>query len=100
MRDYAASIDPSMPVDRGIVRAVRVLRDAGFVTIESCEGGEGHSYPEPTIKFQATRAGGWHALGTLMDYGFPIHRIGRMWTMTEGMPTGPEWHVTFWKRLD
>jgi hypothetical protein len=89
-----------MPVDVGIVRAVRVLRESGLRTIESCQGGSGHSYPEPTIEFEATRAGGWHALSVLMDFGFPIKRIGQMWSMTEGVPTGPVWHVTFWKQLD
>jgi hypothetical protein len=60
------------PIDMGIVRAVKVLRDAGIHTIESCEGGEGHSYPEPTVKFSGGPAQGWHALGILMDYGLPV----------------------------
>ncbi len=28
---------------------VEVLRAAGVETFESCEGGAGHSYPEPTV---------------------------------------------------
>jgi hypothetical protein len=100
LREYAASVCPSLPLDLGIVRAVRVLRESGFHTIESCQGGDGHCYPEPTIEFEASRGGGWHALGLLMDFGFPIKRIGQLWTMTEGMPAGPVWHVTFWRRLD
>jgi hypothetical protein len=39
------------PLDPGIAPAVLVLRDAGVETFESCEGGEGHSYPEPTVRF-------------------------------------------------
>ena len=57
---------PSKPVpgrlDRGIERAVRILQAAGVETVESCEGGPGHSYPEPTIKFTGSiMAAGWHA---------------------------------------
>ncbi len=46
---FASEIDRLYPVDLGIVRAVKVLKDAGFATIESWEGREGHAYPEPTI---------------------------------------------------
>jgi hypothetical protein len=88
------------PIDMGIVRAVKVLRDAGIHTIESCEGGSGHSYPEPTVKFSGGPARGWQALGILMDYGLPVHRIGQVWTMTYGRPTGPDWIVTFREKLE
>lgn len=36
-------------LDPGIAGAVRVLMVAGIHTFESCEGGAGHAYPEPTI---------------------------------------------------
>ena len=48
---------PHLPVDAGIVRAVRILRSAGIPTYESCEGGEGHAFAEPTIKFGGVKAG-------------------------------------------
>lgn len=45
-------------IDKGIVKAVRILRDNGVDTFESCEGkgdgryfGEEHCFPEPTIRF-------------------------------------------------
>ena len=37
------------PLDKGIEKPMRVLHDASVETYESCEGGPGHSYPEPTI---------------------------------------------------
>jgi hypothetical protein len=48
----------------GIVRAVRILRTAGIPTFESCEGGDGHAFAEPTIKFGGgLESGGWRPLG-------------------------------------
>ena len=98
LREYAHQW--SYPIDLGIVRAVKILRDADIHTIESCEGGEGHSYPQPTVKFSGTPAEGWHALSRLMTFDLPVDWIGQVWTMTYGRPTGPAWLVTFWKKLD
>ena len=99
LEGFAREIDRLVPIDLGIVRAVKILRDAGVVTIESCEGGDGHAYSEPTIQFSASRAGGWSALSELMTYGLPVRRIGQMWSMTDGHPTGPTWVVTFWRKV-
>ena len=38
-------------LDDGIRKAVSVLREYGFETFESCEGGNGHCYAEPTVRF-------------------------------------------------
>jgi hypothetical protein len=99
LQRFAREIDRDSPVDLGIVRAVKILRDAGFTTMESCQGGEGHSYPEPTIVFCGGPATGWKAIGELMTYGLPIRRFGEMWSMTYGHPTGPNWYVTFWRKV-
>jgi hypothetical protein len=87
------------PIDMGIVRAVKVLRDAGIHTTESCEGGEGHAYPEPTVKFCGGPSEGWKALSELMTFGLPVEWIGQCWTMTYGVPDGPRWYVTFKRKL-
>jgi hypothetical protein len=42
------NFDP--PLDPGIEAYVRALVDEGVETSESCEGGPGHAYPEPTIE--------------------------------------------------
>jgi hypothetical protein len=39
------------PVDAGIEAIVRVLWSNGVETFESCEGGPGHSFLEPTVRF-------------------------------------------------
>lgn len=49
-------------LDPGILPLVIVLRDAGMETYESCQGGEGHAYPEPTIRFHGDRSEGHKAL--------------------------------------
>ena len=38
-------------IDAGILPAVEILNKHGFETFESCQGGEGHSFPEPTVRF-------------------------------------------------
>lgn len=88
------------PLDIGIARAVRVLRDAGLTTVESCQGGEGHSYPEPTVKFEGTPACGWRAVTALMDHGLPVSELRLAWTFEFDQPHGPTWMVTFSRQLD
>lgn len=38
-------------VDPGIHPAVEILNSHGFETYESCQGGEGHSSPDPFVSF-------------------------------------------------
>lgn len=49
-------------LDPAIRDAVRILADAGIETFESCQGGEGHAYPEPTVRFHGERGEGFKAL--------------------------------------
>jgi len=82
-------------LDEGIARAVLLLQQHDIETYESCEGGPGHSYPEPTIRFHGTREAGWRALAVCLAYGLPILSLRRAWDILEGEPTGPHWEVTF-----
>jgi len=34
--------------------AVKIMLEHGFYTFESCQGGEGHAFTEPTIRFEGT----------------------------------------------
>jgi hypothetical protein len=87
-------------IDRGIRREVEVLDLAGVETFESCQGGDGHSYPEPTVRFHGTAAAGWHALAVLVAHGMPVRRLSRTWSFCNGAagegPEGPSWEVTFY----
>jgi hypothetical protein len=59
-------------LDKGIAFYVRILRDSGIETFESCEGGKGHSYPEPTIRFFGGQGQGFKALCVAQEHALPI----------------------------
>jgi hypothetical protein len=45
-------------LDDGIKLYVATLRSAGIETFESCEGGPGHCYAEPTVRSEEIAAKG------------------------------------------
>ena len=83
-------------IDPGILRAVTVLREANVETFESCEGGDGHPFLEPTIRFHGSRAEGFRALGVALQHGLEVKELRRVWDMEDGEPTGPDWSLVFW----
>jgi hypothetical protein len=88
------------PIDLGIVRAVKVLDDAGVETFESCEGSEGHSMPEPTVRFHGESGEAWRALHLCLNYDLPVKAVRRCWDLTPaGEPHGPYWEVVFRHQL-
>ena len=94
---------PSRPVglelDRGIAKTVERLRAAGVETYESCEGGPGHAYPEPTIAFRGGAYAGWAALGHCLSWGLPVSTLRREWDVLDrNEPTGPYWKIVFSRR--
>lgn len=82
-------------LDPGIAHAVRVLCEGGIETFESCQGGAGHCYPEPTVRFFGERAEGFRALAVAADHGLPVLALRRTWPIVDGEPTGPWWEMTF-----
>lgn len=92
---YCRELDADCPIDRWISFAVKVLRDGGIETYESCQGGAGHSFPEPTVRFHGTDADGFRALAVVMTFGLPVLSLRRFWVMTYCEPTGPHWELTF-----
>jgi hypothetical protein len=100
----AVDRSPAPPVpfkyDKGIKRAVEILQAAGVETFESCEGGPGHAYPEPTIAFHGHPAAGWNALEACLNHGLPVRYLRRTWVISDGIePTGPRWEITFRERI-
>jgi hypothetical protein len=83
------------PLDPGIKRYVEVLNAHGVETFESCEGGSGHAYKEPTVRFRGERAAGFSALAIAMTHRFPASDLRRVWPIVDGEPTGPYWELTF-----
>lgn len=85
------------PLDDGIAPYVTILRAAGVETCESCEGGEGHTYPEPTVRFDGEQYEGFRALGIAMRHGLPVAELRRVWDVIDGEPTGPLWEMVFYE---
>ncbi len=87
------------PLDEGIKAAVELLCKHGIETYESCEGGEGHSYPEPTVCFQGDRSEGFKALAIILQHGLPVAALRRAWSIEDGEPVGPHWDLVFWRKI-
>ena len=84
-----------LPLDRFISYAVKVLRDGHVETFESCEGGEGHAFSEPTIRFFGNSAEGLRAVAVALQHGLPVGELRRVWAVITGELTGPQWEMTF-----
>ena len=85
----------SPPLDRGIEREVEILVEGGIETYESCEGGTGHNYPEPTVRFHGERSEGFKALAIALQNDLKPSSLRRIWEIVDGEPAGPEWEMTF-----
>lgn len=83
------------PLDPGVRGAVEVLVAGGVETFESCEGGAGHAYPVPIVRFHGDRSEGPRALGVAMAAGLPVAELRRVWDINDEEPCGPYWEMTF-----
>jgi hypothetical protein len=83
------------PLDEGIREIVLTLLANGVETFESCEGGNGHSFPEPTVRFEGQSSEGLRALSVALENGLPVYRLRRVWGMIDGVIHGPWWEMTF-----
>ena len=75
--------DYDMPLDAGIREAVVALQRAGVETFESCEGGRGHCYPEPTVRFFGEVPEGFRALSVALVADLPVYALRRVWKISE-----------------
>lgn len=89
----ADSIESAL--DYGIRDAVLIMRKNGIETFESCQGGNGHAYFEPTIRFHGQRDEGWRALAVAQMVNLKVAELRRIWPVIDGEPTGPWWEMTF-----
>lgn len=87
--------DADSPLDPGIAPFVAALSDDGVETFESCDGGDGHAYAEPTVRFHGDRAEGFRALAVAQRKGLPVASLRRVWPILDNEPTGPWWEMTF-----
>lgn len=84
-----------MAIDSGIRRYVLILRAQGVETFESCQGGEGHAFPEPTVRFHGNRVEGYRAFTAAMNYGLPVAALRQAYDVIGGQLVGPHWEMTF-----
>ncbi len=87
-------------IDPGIRKAVERLQACEIETFESCEGGPGHAFPEPTVRFYGTPEAGWRAVSVCLAFGLPILALRRVWYVVDSNePSGPQWEIIFRERL-
>ena len=82
-------------LDDGIKDAVMILRANGIETIESCQGGTGHAFPEPTVRFAGGKEEGYRALSVALKNNLRVLELRRVWPVLDHEPTGPYWDITF-----
>jgi hypothetical protein len=82
------------PLDEGIRDTVLTLVANGVETFESCEGGDGHSFPEPTVRFEGSSSEGLRALSVALENGLPVAELRRTWGVVDGVIHGPWWVMT------
>lgn len=90
-REKIAGLDPE------IQTIVNLLRSQGVETCQSCQGGTGHSYPDPTVDFVGTESAGWKALAIAIDFAMPVFELRRKWRIDHTMPTECLWQLVFVK---
>jgi hypothetical protein len=87
-------------IDPGIRKAVELFQEHEIETFESCEGGPGHAYPEPTVAFYGGPGAGWRAVSVCLSYGLPVQSLRRAWDILDTNDvTGPHWEITFRERM-
>jgi hypothetical protein len=60
--------------------------------------GEGHTFPEPTVRFCGNYSEGFRALAAAMQAQLLVAGLRRVWSMQDGEPTGPEWEMVFYSK--
>lgn len=102
-RLQATPIEPEVfdsPLDKGIEKMVLILREAGIETYESCEGGEGHAYPEPTVRFHGDKSEGFRAYAWAIQHQLPVKALRRTYVVIDDELDGPTWEMVFWAQAN
>ena len=94
MEDVARLICDWDPPDIGVTAYLAELIAAGVHTFESCEGGEGHAFRDPTVRFNGDDTEGWRALDVCRAHNFPVRLLQRVWDVDDG-PADPYWMLVF-----
>lgn len=89
-------------LDPGIVRIVRIFKEHGVETQQSCEGpegmqtkgrhGVGHCYRAPTIEIIGEP---WKALDVANNYAAQVDTISEVFEVRDGRPVQHFWRIEF-----
>lgn len=82
-------------LDPEIREFVEILWQGGVYTLQSCQGGEGHSYSIPTIEFDGNIYEGMRVYSWAMNHGLPVAELRRVWSVQDRELVGPYWALTF-----
>src|SRR5258706_13154123 len=93
-------LDRRYRLDPDIRHYVLVLSSQGVDTCQSCQGGPGDCYLEPTIEFRGGKGEGPRAVGAALAYDLPVTELRREWEIRDGEMHGPIWTMTFRVRAD
>ncbi|SRX52746.1 hypothetical protein AEQU1_00616 [Aequorivita sp. CIP111184] len=64
-------------INEVIIEAVQVLNNHGFITCESCHGGEGHCFDLPTVRFQDNEFDLIRVYRICENYGIKIYQANK-----------------------
>ena len=92
-----STIDPIevAKLDAGIKETVLFLQSQGVETFESCEGGIGHCFPEPTVRFYGDKFEGLRVTHICLQNALPIQQVRRAFAIIDNEIHQPFWEVTF-----
>jgi hypothetical protein len=82
-------------IDPLIEHEVKVLWENGIETFESCQGGDGHAFSEPIVRFHGDRAEGMRALAIALQCRLKVTALNRRCRIIDGEPDRPFWEMTF-----
>jgi hypothetical protein len=71
-------------LDAGIRNTVLILHGNGIETFESCQGGSGHCFFEPTVRFHGNQAEGLKAVSIALNNGLKVLSLRRYWSVEDG----------------
>jgi hypothetical protein len=69
-------------IDPLILPVVQILNEHGFKTFESCQGGKGHCYPEPTVRFEGSEFDLIRAYEVCNLYKLQVYEAKRVYRKT------------------
>lgn len=82
MWNKSIDLSPGMiaEIDELILPAVLLLNKYGFETFESCQGGPGHCYLDPTVRFEGTEFDMFRAYELCQIHGMNVITAKRVYS--------------------